>query len=154
MKSKLLIKIFTALLIALFGSASYAHDIDIHVSDKWKECAMQLDPSLTQSAWHQFTQEAGIMAVFNSLTSAKPLGKWNFELGLTVSQYPIDDKSAAWNDTFVHPYANHWLYGDDARDQVAKDHSESLHALRLPLMIGRIGITERMDVGLFFFSDS
>ncbi len=152
MKSRLLNRIVIALALFLFVSTSYAHDINLHVSDRWKECAMQLDPSLTQSAWHQFTREAGIMAVFNPLTSAKPLGKWNFDIVLTQSLYFIDDTDAAWNDTFVHPTAGHWLYGEesDKSGKVTNNHTGSLHALGLPLPIVRMGVTDRVDVGFYY----
>ncbi|MEE9166816.1 MAG: hypothetical protein V3U24_05060 [Candidatus Neomarinimicrobiota bacterium] len=144
----------TALLVfSMFNSVSYAHgDIELHTTDRWDECSMQLDPSLTQGAWHQFTQEAGIMAVFNPLTSAKPLGKWNFDIVLTQGWYPIDDKDAAWNDTFVHPHSTHWLYGEvsDDPDQVSKNHAGSSHVLGLPLPMVRLGVSERMDVGFYY----
>ncbi len=152
MKSRLLNGIVIALALFLFVSTSYAHDIDLHVSDKWDECAMQLDPSLTQGAWHQFTREAGIMAVYNPITSAKPLGKWNFDIGLTQSLYFIDDTDSAWNDTFVHPTSGHWLFGKDSgkSDNVTNSHTGSLHALGLPLPLVRMGVTDLVDVGFYY----
>ncbi len=142
--------IVSALTIFLFVSTftSYAKDgPKLHVSDRWAECSIQLDPSLTQDAWHQFTQEAGIMTVFNPLTSAQPLGKWNFDIGLSMGMYPIEDEDSAWNDTFVHPDSTHWLYGESG-----ESYPEDANSLSLPLILVRLGITDQIDVGFYYFS--
>jgi len=44
----------------------------LHVNPRWEECSFQLDPSLTQAAWHQFTQEAGLVSYFRPLAAARP----------------------------------------------------------------------------------
>ena len=50
-----------ALAAALVASPASAQGIPkLHVSNRWKECSFQLDPALTQAAWHQFTREAGV----------------------------------------------------------------------------------------------
>ena len=42
----------------------------LHVNDRWDECAIVLDPALTQHAWHQFVSEVGVVMYFRPLTSA------------------------------------------------------------------------------------
>jgi hypothetical protein len=112
------------------------HNVQLHVNPKWKECSFQLDPSLTQEAWQQFTREAGLVAYFRPLTDAKPMGVWNVEVALLQWSTGIDDTDAAWNDTFVHPDSTHWLFEGDR--------------LPFPGLTARVGITKKMDVGLYF----
>lgn len=108
----------------------------LHVNPRWKQCSFQLDPSLTQSAWHQFTQEAGQVVYFRSLTGARPMGRGKFELSLMQWQTNVDDGDSAWNDTFVHPDSTHWLYEGGG--------------LQFPGVALRAGVTSRSDVGLYF----
>ena len=137
---------------ALLCRSGAAHEVELHVSDRWEECSMQLDSSLSQEAWRQFTQEAGIIAALDPLTSAKPFGRGSFDISLTPAVYPIDDTSSAWNDTFVHPHSTHWLYGDLPEEPggVTQGHSDSRHSLALPLPRVRVGVTDRMDVGFYY----
>ena len=81
----------------------------LHVNPRWKECSFQIDPSLTQAAWHQFTREAGLAIYFRSLSDARPLAKGKFEVSALQWRTNIDDSKPAWNDTFVHPDSTHWL---------------------------------------------
>lgn len=113
---------------------------------------MQLDPSLSQAAWRQFTQEAGIIAALDPLTSAQPFGRGNFEIAITPAIYPIDDTESAWNDTFVHPHSTHWLYGETSEEpgEVRDGHADSMHSLGIPLPRVRVGVTDRMDVGFYY----
>ena len=119
---------------ALFAQTT--HDVKLHVNPRWKECSFQLDQSLTQSAWHQFTEEAGIVTYFRSLSDAAPMGKGQFELSLMQWQTGIHDADPAWNDTFVHPDSAHWLFEGDG--------------LKFPGMMLRAGISDRMDGGIYF----
>ena len=127
-------------LLSTFGPGralvAQTHDVRLHVNPRWKECSFQLDPSLTQSAWHQFAQEAGIVTYFRSLADAAPMGKGQFELSLMQWQTGIHDTDAAWNDTFVHPDSTHWLFEGDG--------------LKFPGLMVRSGITDRTDAGLYF----
>jgi hypothetical protein len=107
----------------------------LHVDPRWKECSFQLDPSLTQSAWRQFTEEAGLVAYFRPISDARPMGKWNFELSVLQWQTGIDDADAAWNDTFVHPDSTHWLFEGSG--------------LKFPGLMLRAGVTGSTDVGLY-----
>jgi hypothetical protein len=133
---------FIVTAVTLFGatSLSYAqhhHDgVELHVNDKWKECSFQLDPSLTQDAWHQFTKEAALVAYFRPLKSAKPMGAWNVEFSVLQWATGIDDEDAAWNDTFVHPDSAHWLTEGPR--------------LAFPGLTARVGITDKIDVGFYW----
>ena len=107
----------------------------LHVNTRWKECSIQLDASLTQEAWRQFTQEAGLVAYFRPLTDAKPMGKGKFEVSLVQWKTEIDDSEAAWNDTFVHPDSTHWLFEGSG--------------LEFPGLMVRAGVASKTDVGLY-----
>jgi hypothetical protein len=108
----------------------------LHVNTKWKQCSFQLDPSLTQSAWHQFTQEAGQVVYFRPLTDARPMGRGSFDFSFMQWQTNIDDGDSAWNDTFVHPDSTHWLYEGSG--------------LQFPGLAFRAGATSTTDVGVYF----
>jgi hypothetical protein len=121
---------------ALFASPASAQGIPkLHVSNRWKECSFQLDPALTQTAWHQFTQEAGLVVYFRPLSDARPLGKGRFELSALMAKTGIDDADAAWNDTFVHPDSDHVLFEGSG--------------LSLPGLMVRAGLTASTDVNLY-----
>ena len=79
----------------------------LHIKPKWTECSFQLDATLTQAAWRQFTREAGLVAYFRPLSDAQPMGKGKFEVSVLQWQTNIDDSDAAWNDTFGHPDSTH-----------------------------------------------
>jgi hypothetical protein len=108
----------------------------LHTSSRWKECSFQLDPSLTREAWRQFTREAGMVIYFRPLTDARPLGHGSFDVSVTQWKTGIDDGDAAWNDTFVHPEADHWLFEGSG--------------LAFPGLTARVGVTSSTDVGAFW----
>ena len=112
----------------------------LHINPKWKQCSFQLDPSLTQSAWHQFTQEAGLVAYFRPLSDARPMGKGHFELSMLQWKTGIDDADAAWNDTFVHPDSTHWLFEGSG--------------LQFPGLMARAGVAGGTDVGVYLTKNS
>jgi len=107
----------------------------LHVNDRWSQCAIVIDPALTQSAWHQFVKEAGLVSYFRPLTPAQPLGRKNFEFAVMNSFTRIDDADPAWNDTFSHPSPTHWLFDGEA--------------LPIPGLMLRAGVTDRVDVGAY-----
>ena len=107
----------------------------LHADGRWDECSIQLASTLTQGAWRQFTQEAGLVAYFRPLADAAPLGRGKFEISLVQWETAIDDADAAWNDTFVHPDSAHYLFEGDG--------------LKFPGLIVRAGLTPRTDVGLY-----
>jgi hypothetical protein len=119
--------------ISHVGVAQHAH---LHTESKWEECSIQLDPSLTQEAWRQFTKEAGLVTYFRPLTDAKPMGKLNFEISLLQWATAIDNSDDAWNNTFVHPDSAHWLF-EGSR-------------LAFPGLTARVGITNKLDAGVYF----
>jgi hypothetical protein len=127
-----------ALAIALFHTPAAAQTgarPDLHVDPRWKECSFHLDASLTQGAWRQFTQEAGLVVYFRPLSDARPMGRGKFELSLVQWQTGIDDSDDAWNDTFVHPDSSHWLFEGDG--------------LAFPGLMVRAGVTSSTDVGVY-----
>lgn len=134
MKSPVLGSLAIATLVALFAPPLSAQVL--HVNDRWDDCAIVIDPSLTQEAWHQFVSEVGLVAHFRPLTSAKPLGPRNFELALLNWSTMIDDADPGWNDTFSHPDATHWLFDGNA--------------LLIPGLMLRMGITQRFDAGAYW----
>ena len=57
-----------------FSLAQDDHDPELNINPRWEECSFQLDPSLTQKVWHEFTREAALVAYFRPVTDAKPMG--------------------------------------------------------------------------------
>ncbi len=135
-----------ALAIALTPTAGSAQALDyghshgdgpvLHVNSRWKECSFQIDASLTQAAWRQFTEEAGLVAYFRPLIDAKPMGRGKFEVSVLQWQTNIDDHDAAWNDTFVHPDSAHYLFEGSG--------------LKVPGLTVRAGLTNKTDVGVYY----
>lgn len=115
---------------------SGAENPDLHVNSRWKECSFQLDATLTQGAWRQFTREAAVVTYFRPLTGAKPMGKGNFDVSVVQWKTAIDDRDDAWNDTFVHPDSTHWLFEGSG--------------LQFPGITARAGVSSSTDVGLYF----
>jgi hypothetical protein len=134
---KLIAAVLTFYGTSHFSLAQHSHEgTELHINPRWSECSFELDPSLTQKAWHQFTKEAGLVAYFRPLKDAKPMGAWNFEVSVLQWQTKFDDTDPAWNDTFVHPDSVHWL----------KEGSR----LPFPGLTARVGITDKLDVGVYF----
>jgi hypothetical protein len=121
---------------AHYHGASDGNGPVLHVSTRWKECSIQLDGTLTQAAWRQFTEEAGLVAYFRPLVDAQPMGRGKFEVSLLQWQTNIDDNDAAWNDTFVHPDSVHWLFEGSG--------------LKFPGLTVRAGLTNKTDVGVYY----
>lgn len=124
----------TVLLQAPAGAQQHEHP-QLHVNTRWKECSFQLSSSLTQPAWRQFTEEAGLVTYFRPLDDARPMGRGKFEVSAVRWDTAIDDSDPAWNDTFVHPDSNHVLFEG--------------HSLAFPGLMLRAGITSNTDVGLY-----
>jgi hypothetical protein len=108
----------------------------LHTNSEWEECAIVLDPSLTQGDFNAFIGEVSELMHFRPLAGAKPLGKFNFEITLEMRSAEIEDWEPKWNNTFSHPDHHHTLTGDD-------------HRLSIPGLRGKMGITDKMDVELF-----
>ncbi|HNF70742.1 MAG TPA: hypothetical protein PLL28_15280, partial [Chitinophagales bacterium] len=106
----------TVFLSALTIGASqqlHAQDVHLHVNTQWEECSIQLDSTLSQGAWHQFTKEAGMVVYFRPLHGAETLAPGKFELSVLQWNTGIDETQSAWNETFVHPDTTHYLIGGD-----------------------------------------
>ncbi len=135
--------IFTTIAMALvlmaiqsIGFAQDVHTVKLHVNPRWEECSFQLDPSLTQKAWHQFAQEAAMVIYFRPLTDAKPMGAGNFEFSIVQWETGINSNENAWNDTFVHPDSVHWLM-EGSR-------------LGFPGLMLRAGVSDNIDLGAYW----
>lgn len=132
----------TILCQALLASASLAHhsgdhSVVLHTNSSWDECAIVLDPSLTQGDFSAFIGEVSELVYFRPIAGAKPLGRFKFELAIDARGARIEDWKPKWNNTFSHPHPDHWLVGDD-------------HILAIPGVRGKMGITDRTDLELYF----
>jgi len=132
MKTKLFIKIANAFAVLWFISISHAQQLNVNPGIR--ECSIELDPSLTQSQFHKFTREAAQFITFKLMSPAEPLGAKKFQVGIDYSITRIDDADAAWNNTFSHPHAEHYL-----GDRIA-----------MPKLFARMGVSDRIDVGFYF----
>ena len=142
MKRELLMSVAIAAAVALVhqpaaaqSNAHRGHVHDLHTSPRWQECSFQIDPSLTQGAWRQFTREAGLVVYFRPVADARAMGKGNFEFSILQWETGINDADPAWNDTFVHPDAEHVLYEGDG--------------LKFPGLMVRSGITAKTDIAAY-----
>lgn len=115
-------------------SLSISHAQELHVNHDIKSCSIELDPSLTQSQFHKFTREAAQVFTFKLMSPAVPLGAKKFQIGLDYAITSINDADPAWNNTFTHPHEEHYL-GDQ---------------LAFPKLFARMGVSDRMDVGLYY----
>jgi hypothetical protein len=95
---------------------------------------MVIDPALTQDQWHRFTEQAGAIITFKSLTSAKTLGRNRFRIAINETYSPVDQHDPAWINTFTHPDKDCPL-GD---------------GIIFPTLQASYGITERIDIGGFW----
>ena len=113
---------------------SHAPDPDLHVDPRVKDCEVRFAPELTQEAFHRFVREFGSVAAFKQMGPPTTLGRRGLSAGLEYMAFTVDDKSDAWNDTFVHPDSTHELGSD----------------LAFPKLKLQFGITDHTDVSLFF----
>ncbi len=111
-----------------------AYDPNLHVDPSVEDCSIRFSPSLTQDAFRRFAREFGSVSAFKQGAPPTAMGQWNVAVDAEQIFFSVDDKSAAWNDTFVHPSAYHPLGS-----------SKSFPKLRL-----RIGATDELDLGAFF----
>lgn len=121
-------------MLLVLGGAPLAAQV-LHTNDRWEECAIVLDPTLSQEAWHQFAAEVGLVSYFRPLVSARPMGTGRFEISALNWGSRIDDADDAWNDTFSHPDSTHWLFEGDA--------------LKIPGLMARVGVSDRLDFGAY-----
>ncbi len=129
-----------AALGAVIPSAVLAHSATtgagepvLHVANAYESCYFDLHSDLTQDEFTQFAGEAGTVVRFHQVSSAETLGKWNFDLGVSLSHTTIEDADGAWNNTMSHPEDDHWL-GDGKP---------------IPRVVFRMGVLENVDVGVW-----
>lgn len=112
------------------------HAVTLNTNRTWtEECAMVVSPALTQADFAYFTKDISSMLYFRPMGGAQPLGAYQFDIGLELARTAqFKDYHPAWNNTFSHPDAEHWLTED--------------HYLKLPFLSAHMGVTDAVDVGL------
>lgn len=133
MKTRLFI---ICMLATVLSVQAHEPNVHLHINPKWKECSFQIDPSLTQAQWNQFTNEAGMVAYLRSLDDARPLGRGNYEVSILQWNTSINEEDDAWNNTFVHPDSAHWLIGGEH--------------LPFPGLLIKAGISKKFDVAGYY----
>jgi hypothetical protein len=121
-------------LALIVPATALSADPVLHVDSSVKDCEVRFAPELTQPAFRRFVREFGSVSAFKQGAPPKTLGRWGVALDVEQIFFKVDDKAAAWNDTFVHPTADHWLGAD-----------KSFPKLRM-----RLGVTDDVEVGAFF----
>jgi hypothetical protein len=134
-------RITMVVLMWLVPTAALAHgpnahpaDPKLHVDPAVKDCSVRFAPELTQAAFGRFAREFGSVSAFKLSSPPTTLGKWHVAVDLEQIWFSVEEKSAAWNDTFVHPDAYHELGSN----------------LGFPKLRARVGLTDDLDVGAFF----
>jgi hypothetical protein len=124
-------------LVLLLPSAALAgapYDPNLHVDPSVEDCSVHFATNLTQDAFKRFAREFGSVSAFKQASPPTTLGPWGIAVDVEQIFFSVEEKSAAWNDTFVHPNAYHPLGSD-----------KSFPKLRL-----RVGATDDLEVGAFF----
>jgi opacity protein-like surface antigen len=99
-----------------------------------KDCSVRFAPGLTQHAFGRFAREFGSVSAFKQAASPATLGRGRVLFAVQSLSFRIDDRADAWNDTFVHPDAEHGLGSQQ----------------NFPLLKLRAGVTDDLDVGAFY----
>ena len=116
------------------GPNGHPADPNLHVNAALEECSVEFAPELTQDAFGRFAREFGSVSAFKLMSPPTTLGQWGVAVGLEWITFSVEDKSAAWNDTFAHPDAYHELGTRQS----------------FPKLRARVGITDDIDVGAFY----
>lgn len=143
MKAKL-ICLFTLVSLQILagnGHTSSDNPIKLHVNnEKWPECAIELDPSLSQSDFRRFGQEISSFIRFKAVNASVILKKRTFEIALPfMFTGKIDDSKPYWNNTFTHPDSTHWLVDGSKR-------------IKYPQLNLRYGLSNKMDIGFYIIT--
>jgi len=120
-------------LALLLPTAALAEPV-LHVDPSIEDCEVRFAPELTQQAFHRFVREFGSVSAFKQGAAPATLGRWGVSVDVEDIFFTVDEEAPAWNDTFVHPAADHWLGAD-----------KSFPKLRL-----RLGVSDDVEVGAFF----
>jgi len=124
---------FPAALALLLPATALATPV-LHVDPSLDDCEVHFAPELTQDAYGRFVREFGTVSAFKQGAPPATLGRGRIALDVEQIYFSVDEGSAAWNDTFTHPAADHWLGS-----------SKVFPKLRL-----RVGVTDDVEVGAFF----
>lgn len=122
------------LLLPATSLANVPFDPNLNVDPSVDDCYVRFAPDLTQDAYHRFVREFGSVSAFKQGAPPTTLGRGGFSVDLEQISFSVEEKSAAWNDTFVHPDGYHPLGS----------------SLSVPKLRVRAGITDDLDVGAFF----
>lgn len=114
-------------------------DVVLNVKPGITMCDFDISPNLTQQEWSRAIKEVGNALYLEPLSSAQPLGKYNWALQLENNSFHVDQESGAWNNLFHHPDSTHYLTGESGR-------------LAVPGVRFRFGITDRLDAGMYYTS--
>jgi hypothetical protein len=122
------------LLALAVPATALSADVVLHVDPSVKDCEVRFAPELTQPAFRRFAREFGSVSAFKQGAPPTTLGRWGVSVDVEQIFFTVDETSAAWNDTFVHPTAEHWLGADK----------------RFPKLRLRVGVADDVEVGAFF----
>ena len=118
----------------LLPATALPADVVLHVDPSVKDCEVRFSPELTQPAFRRFAREFGSVSAFKQGAPPTALGRWGVSVDVEQIFFTVDETSAAWNDTFVHPTADHWLGADK----------------RFPKLRMGVGVADDVEVGAFF----
>jgi len=121
-------------LLCVAPAAAAAQMPILHVDPSLEDCSVIFAPALTQSAFRRFVREFGSVSAFKQMSPPVTLGRGGVAVGLDVIYFTVDEASDAWNDTFAHPAADHYLGSD----------------LSFPSVRLRVGVSDAVDLGAFY----
>jgi hypothetical protein len=123
-----------ALALLLPATALSGYDPNLHVDPAFKDCSVRFAPELTQGAYRRFAREFGSVSAFKQGAPPTTLGQRGLSVDVEQVSFSVEQKAAAWNDTFAHPDSSHELGSQ----------------LSFPVLRLRVGVTDAVDVGAFF----
>jgi hypothetical protein len=129
-----IVAMYVVLLLPATALAGHPFDPNLNVDPSVEDCSVRFAPDLTQAAFRRFAREFGSVSAFKQASPPTTLGQWGFSAGVEYISFSVEDKSAAWNDTFTHPDGHHPLGANQA----------------FPKLRLRVGVTDELDVGAFY----
>lgn len=132
--SRIIAQIATAFAMVMAAPLNARAVPALHVDPTISDCSVRFASTLTQEAFRRFALEFGSVSAFKQMAPASTLGQWGVSIGVEMMSFPVDEYSAAWNDTFVHPDAQHWLGSRQS----------------FPKLKARLGVTDDIDAGIFY----
>lgn len=121
------------LLLGAPMAARAVHPV-LHIDTSYEECSVKFAPELRQSSFRRFVREFGSVSSFKQMGPPGTIAKKGVSVGLSMFTFPVDQDSAAWNDTFAHPNAEHWLGAQQT----------------FPKLDLRVGVSDRLDLGIYY----